>query len=63
MGFDNAHAVKSTKKNHYKGSRIEYDHKHQNIEDKGIPYEFIDAYQLMKDFFKEVDITLSKHRD
>lgn len=63
MGFDNAHAVKPTKSNKYKGRRIEYDHKHRSIKDKGISYEFTDAYQLLKDFFKDVDCTLIKHRD
>ena len=62
LGFDNAHAIKSSRKKKYAGRRVEYDHKHRNLKDKGTPYEFVDAYQLLKDFFNETDKTLRKHR-
>lgn len=62
LGFDNAHAVKSTSKNKYSGRLIEYDHKHLSIKDHGVPYNFVSAYQLMEDFFTEVDKTLKKHK-
>lgn len=51
LGFDNAHAV---------GRKRTYDHRHRHSNDKGIPYEFVDAHQLLKDFWAEVDKTLKK---
>lgn len=62
MGYDNAHAVKYPKKGKYTGWRVEYDHKHRHMRDKGVPYDFVDAYQLLKDFFTEVDRALEAHR-
>jgi len=62
MGYDNAHAVKRPKKGKYSGWRVEYDHKHRHARDKGVPYEFVDAYQLLKDFFADVDRALEAHR-
>lgn len=63
LGYDNAHAVADKKKNRFTARRVEYDHKHSSLYDEGSPYEFIDAYQLLKDFFKDADETLKKHRD
>jgi len=60
MGYDNAHAVKLPRKNKYAGRRIEFDHAHLHQKDKGIPYEFRDAYQLIQDFFESVDNALAK---
>ena len=57
MGFDNAHAVKPQKKGKYQGRKT-YDHRHRSSTDKGIPYEFVDGHQLLKDFWLEVDKTL-----
>lgn len=57
MGFDNAHAIKSRKRGKYQGRKT-YDHRHRHSTDKGIPYEFVDGHQLLKDFWLEVDITL-----
>lgn len=62
LGFDNAHAIKGTGKKKYTGRRVEYDHIHRNIKDKGVPYEFVSAYQLLEDFFNEVDRVLKLHR-
>lgn len=58
MGFDNAHAVKTRKKSKHQ-CRKTYDHRHRDSKDEGVPYEFVDAYQLLKDFWSEVDKTLS----
>lgn len=55
IGYDNSHAVKPPKKFKYAGQRLPYDHKHRHVSDKGVPYEFKDAAQLMADFFAEVD--------
>ena len=62
LGYDNAHAVK-VKGKKYSGRRVQFDHKHRNQRDLGIPYEFIDAYQLLADFFEEVDVVLKKVRN
>lgn len=58
MGYDNAHAVKPSSKYKYAGQILPYDHKHRHITDKGVPYEFKDAYQLLSDFFADVDRVL-----
>jgi len=42
--------------------RLPYDHKHRHISDKGVPYAFKDAHQLLSDFFVEVDRVLKKVR-
>ncbi len=59
MGFDNAHAVKASKKGKYRGRKT-YDHHHRHASDEGVPYEFLDAHQLLEDFWAEVDRTLKK---
>src|ERR1700730_8528584 len=58
MGFDNAHAVKTRKKGKHQGRKT-YDHRHRHSKDEGVPYEFVDAHQLLKDFWSEVDKTLN----
>ena len=55
LGYDNSHAVKLPKKFKYVGQRLAYDHQHRHASDKGVPYEFKDASQLLSDFFAEVD--------
>ena len=55
LGYDNAHAVKPPKKFKYSGRVLPYDHMHRHVSDKGLPYEFLDAQQLLNDFFAEVD--------
>ncbi len=62
LGYDNAHAVKIKGKK-YSGRRIEFDHKHRNENDVGVPYVFKDAHQLLADFFKEVDEVLERARE
>jgi len=58
LGYDNAHAVKPPKKFKYAGRILAYDHKHRHVSDKGVPYEFKDAQQLINDFFADVDRVL-----
>lgn len=60
LGYDNAHAVKPPKKFKYAGTKLPYDHKHRHVSDKGVPYEFRDAHQLLADFFTEVDRVLKE---
>jgi hypothetical protein len=55
MGFDNAHSIKTRKRGRYRGRSITYDHKHMNPGDKGVPYVFESAEQLLTDFIAEVD--------
>jgi len=62
LGFDNAHAVKNPKRFKFAGQRLPYDHKHRHASDQGVPYEFKDAYQLLSDFFVEVDTVLKQVR-
>lgn len=61
FGFDNSHAVKKTKnsKGKYKGRIVEYDHVHQYHHDKGSPYTFKTAEQLLQDFFNSVNRILN----
>ncbi len=42
------------------GRRVVYDHKHTNSDDRGTPYVFESAEQLVTDFFSEVDKVLRK---
>lgn len=58
LGYDNAHAAKPPKERKYAGRIVAFDHKHRHISDKGMPYEFTDAYQLLADFFADVDRVL-----
>jgi hypothetical protein len=60
LGYDNAHAVKPPRKFKYTGRILAYDHKHRYGSDKGVPYEFKDAEQLLCDFFVDVDRILAE---
>ena len=62
LGYDNAHAVKSPGRFKYSGRRLPYDHKHRHASDKGVPFEFQDAHQLLSDFFEEADRVLQEER-
>lgn len=58
MGFDNAHPI------HWKSGKFTQrsrypDHWHRDRSDKGRPYAFISISQLLEDFFKQVEISLS----
>ena len=59
LGYDNAHAVKIAGRK-YSGQRIPFDHKHRHVADKGVPYVFQNAHQLLLDFFTEVDSVLKE---
>ena len=59
LGYDNAHAIKITGRK-YSGQRIPFDHKHRHVADKGVPYVFQNAHQLLSDFFTEVDSVLKE---
>lgn len=58
LGFDNSHPIKTRKRGRFIGRSIVYDHKHMNPGDKGTPYIFESAEQLVTDFFTEVDKVL-----
>ncbi|MBV8635352.1 MAG: hypothetical protein JO002_12735 [Burkholderiaceae bacterium] len=58
LGYDNAHAVKPPKK--YAGRVRTYDHKHRHPADRGVPYEFTNAQQLLNDFFADVTKVLQE---
>lgn len=62
MGFDNAHRIKLSKKlkGKYKGQIITYDHLHSTAIDKGTPYTFKSAEQLLNDFFDRVNKILEE---
>lgn len=60
LGYDNAHAVNPPTKFKYAGRILTYDHKHRHRSDKGVPYEFQDAHQLLSDFFADVDRVLQE---
>lgn len=59
MGFDNAHAIDVKKSKQHQVFKT-YDHQHRHSKDKGTPYKFLDAYQLLNDFWQEVDKILDK---
>ncbi len=61
LGYDNAHSVKQKGKR-YSGQRLAFDHQHRHVADKGVPYEFKNAHQLLNDFFNEVDRVLQEVR-
>jgi Family of unknown function (DUF6516) len=62
MGFDNAHGgIKPAGSRFlHAGKQYPYDHRHRNAADSGITYEFNTAYQLISDFYAEVDRVLKE---
>ena len=61
IGFDNAHSVKpSGSRFKHAGKRFPYDHRHRHALDEGVLYEFDTAYQLVSDFYAEVDRVLKE---
>ena len=60
LGFDNAHPIRSRKVGRFHGRKYAYDHKHLSGSDKGTPYNFESAGQLLVDFFKEADRILNR---
>ncbi len=57
--FDNAHAVGEAGRG-YRRKRTAYDHWHRTARDKGRPYSFTTAAQLLDDFWREVKRTLDE---
>jgi len=57
--FDNAHAVDTLGRG-YRRKRAAYDHWHRTAKDKGRPYNFTTAAQLLEDFWREVKRTLDE---
>lgn len=62
LGYDNAHVVKPPKKFKFVGRILAADHKHRHATDRGVPYEFRTAQQLLEDFFDDVDRALAEMR-
>lgn len=62
IGFDNAHGGVKPEGGHFKhaGKKYPYDHKHRHAKDAGVLYEFDTAYQLLDDFYAEVDRVLKE---
>lgn len=60
LGYDNAHGIKPPKKFKYAGRILTHDHRHRHHGDKGQPYEFQSAHQLLADFFADVDRILKE---
>ncbi|WP_194713355.1 toxin-antitoxin system TumE family protein [Noviherbaspirillum soli] len=59
IGFDNAHAVPppgSSFKN--AGKKFPFDHQHRHAKDVGVLYQFNTPFQLVSDFYTEVDRVL-----
>jgi hypothetical protein len=59
IGFDNAHAAEPLG-GRFKKRQTPADHWHRTEDDKGRPYEFVDADKLLQDFFTEVRRVLSE---
>jgi hypothetical protein len=57
--FDNAHAVEKPGRG-YGRKLTAYDHWHRTEKDKGRPYDFTTAAQLLEDFWREVKRTLDE---
>lgn len=55
LEFNNAHGIKVKGSSRYSGCIIKYDHVHTSINDKGTPYEFESAEQLLRDFFQKLN--------
>ena len=61
LGFDNAHGVKPVgSRFKHAVKRFPYDHRHRHALDQGVLYEFDTAYQLVSDFYSEVDRVLKE---
>ena len=61
IGFDNAHGVRPAgSRFKHVGKKYPYDHRHRHALDEGVLYEFDTAYQLVSDFYAEVDRVLKE---
>ncbi|MDW7740663.1 MAG: DUF6516 family protein [Bacillota bacterium] len=57
IGYDNAHGIKKPRRKRFSGKRIVWDHKHEN--EKISSYEFETAYNLLRDFWNDVENIIS----
>ena len=57
--FDNAHAVEKPGRGYHRKPAA-YDHWHRTDKDKGQPYIFTTAAQMLEDFWREVKRTLDE---
>lgn len=62
LGYDNAHPVRRPGKFKYAGTRHPFDHVHRYASIVPEHYEFQGAWQLLSDFFAEVDKVLARVR-
>lgn len=60
VGFDNAHPVAPVG-GRFKEKPVAADHWHRTANDPGRPYRFVNAEQLIDDFFDEVERVLTEH--
>jgi hypothetical protein len=56
IGYDNSHGIKLLPKKKFSGKRDVWDHKHEKT--LTAPYEFESAYQLLEDFWNDVNAVL-----
>ena len=59
VGFDNAHPVAAVG-GRYKRKPVAADHWHRTENDPGRPYRFVNAEQLIDDFFDEAERVLTE---
>jgi len=59
FGMDNAHIPLNRRKG-FHGRVVEYDHMHVDEKDRGTPYSFEDAGQLIADFWERVDLIIKR---
>lgn len=57
IGYDNAHGIKKPRRKRFSGKKIVWDHKHEN--EKISSYEFETAYNLLRDFWNDVEKIIS----
>jgi hypothetical protein len=57
--FDNSHSS-SERRRGYRQTQVAYDHWHRTPYDRGSPYNFSTAVQLLDDFWREVKRTLDE---
>lgn len=58
LGYDNAHPVPA--RGGFSRRSTVADHWHRTVGDKGVPYKFTTAPQLLQDFFESVRRTLTE---
>ncbi|AFJ48101.1 DUF6516 family protein [Shimwellia blattae] len=58
FGIDNAHGLPPPSRPGFTARRVVYDHIHHSVSDRGQPYYFHSAEQLMLDFFAATDTIL-----